>query len=529
MDILLVGPGLEDDTISQAARQISYLETQAFFAPHAILTVAGLTPARHRVTIHDEPLHGPVEPLLAQRHFDVIGVTLSTGQLRRTIAIGEHCRRQGLTSTLVTGGFGMGYVSEHLTQLFDVLFLGEVEDLWAGFLDDLERGEVRPVYQAETRPDMAKAVTPRWDLVAPDVPAYTATSVQTTRGCPFDCHFCEVITTYGRKPRTKTIEQVLHEVRLLEGLGARMVYLADDNLAGNRPYARKLLRELAQLNNGFEMPLSFITQLDLTVSKDEELLALLADANLVEVQIGIESSAEASLREMNKLQNLALDPVAAVRKIQSYGIMVLGHMIVGADADDAGVFERMRRFVIDAQLARHICHPLMAVPGSKMHEEWRRQGRVLRQSVEGFDRLDIVSNVVPKLMTRVELMEGLADYHEAIYAPAAYVERAVGFLRGIERLPRVKSGGLGDAWRMRKMLARTLKFYSFSVPAEDRRVFFRVLGETRKRSTQLMPNAVYMHTGYMIERARGKAVAAILRDQAQREREDPTLVVPLAV
>ncbi|HOI10426.1 MAG TPA: radical SAM protein, partial [Myxococcota bacterium] len=323
MRILLINPGGSEDILTRVVREIPFLDSGAFFAPHALTAVAAVTPPEHEVRIHDENLHGPVDPLLADGRFDVVGITLTTNQLRRTLAIVDACRAAGSDARVVVGGIGAGTMQGPLHERVDTLFWGEVEDTWPRFLADMAAGRPRAVYEQVAKPDMADTPAPRWDLIGPDITRYCAVSVQTARGCPFDCAFCDVIYTYGRKVRVKPIDRVLDEVRTLQRLRAKMVMFADDNFAANRPYVKELLRRLVAMNNAFPLPLQFMTQLDITIAEDEELLELLADANFVQVQIGVESTSEASLKDMNKHQNLRGDIVQAVRRIQSYGIVVM--------------------------------------------------------------------------------------------------------------------------------------------------------------------------------------------------------------
>lgn len=526
--ILLVNPGCSDDILARVMKEIPYLDSPAFFAPHAIAAVAAVTPAGHAVRIHDENLSGPVDVLLGREAFDVIGITLTTNQLRRTLAILDRCRTLGLASRLVVGGIGAGTMLERLTARVDTLFWGEVEDTWPEFLTDLAAGRPKAEYRRVAKPDMAKTPPPRWELIAADIPRYCLVSVQTARGCSFDCGFCDVIYTYGRKVRQKPIDRVLEEVRHVERLGAKTVMFADDNFSADRSYVKELLRRLAPLNNAFALPLGFITQLDITIAEDDELLELLADANFLEVQIGIESTSAASLKDMNKHQNLRNDILAAVRKIQSYGIVVMAHMIIGTDSDDAGAFERTARFLQEANITHHQCHPLVAPPGTRMWYDLKRQGRLIAFTDEMRDRLDITTNILPKQMTRVELMEGLADYWDRVHDPGDYTERALGFLQGIVRRPRVKAARLTELRRNLALMARTFAYFSFKVPANQRQAFFAVVKATRKVSPSLIPRLIFVHTGYLMDSKRARHAAAVAREQAAFEKANPAAIQVLS-
>lgn len=528
MRILLVNPGSRDDILTRVVREIPFLDSGAFFAPHALAAVAAVTPPGHDVRLHDENLHGPVDGLLASQPFDIVGITLTTNQMRRTLTIVDACRKVCAGARLVVGGIGAGTMQGRLHQQVDTLFWGEVEDTWPRFLADMAAGRPGAVYEQVAKPDMSRTPIPRWDLIGRDMPRYCAASVQTARGCPFDCAFCDVIYTYGRKVRVKPIDRVLDEVRQLERLGAKMVMFADDNFAANRPYVKELLRKLVPLNNGFRLPLGFLTQLDITIAEDDELLELLADANFLEVQIGIESTSPDSLRDMNKHQNLRGDIVQSVRKIQSYGIVVMAHMIIGTDSDDLGAFDRTARFLREAAVTHHQCHPLIAPPGTRMWYELKRQGRLIAFSDDMRDRLDITTNILPARMTRAELMEGMADYWDQVHDPQDYTRRALDFLHGIVRKPRVKQAVLADLWQNRKMITGSMTYFTRHVEPAHRKAFFDVLKETQRVSASLVPRMMYVHTGYRMDYLRARHAAAIARDQAALERANPGLVQVLS-
>lgn len=528
MRILLVNPGGSDDILTRVVREIPFLDSGAFFAPHALAAVAAVTPDGHDLRIHDENLHGPVDDRLAAEPFDVVGITLTTNQLRRTLAIIDACRGVRPDARIVVGGIGAGAMQARLHERVDTLFWGEVEDTWPTFLADLAAGRPKAVYEQVAKPDMARTPLPRWDLIAGDITRYCAASIQTARGCPFDCAFCDVIYTYGRKVRTKPVERVLDEVRLLQRLRAKMVMFADDNFTANRPYVKDLLRRLVALNNSFPLPLQFMTQLDITIAEDEELLELLADANFVQVQVGVESTSEDSLKDMNKHQNLRGDIVQAVRRIQSYGIVVMAHMIIGTDSDDASAFDRTAKFLQDAAITTHQCHPLIAPPGTKMWYDLKRQGRLIAFSDEMRDRLDITTNIVPARMTRAELMEGLADYWDRVHEPADYTRRALDFLQGIKRPPKVKQAVLTDLWQNRRMVTGSMAYYTRHVEPAHRKAFFDVLNATRKVSPSLVPRMMFVHTGWRMDCLRARHAAAVARDQAALERTTPDAVQVLS-
>jgi len=525
MRILLVAPGGYEDLLASVMREIPYLDSPAFFAPHALAAVAAVTPPEHEVRIHDENLRGPVDDLLSRESFDILGVTLTTNQLHRASEILDLAR--GRPVHRVIGGIGAGAMLPVLQSRAETLFLGEAEETWPRFLEDCRAGRPQPVYQTLVRPEMSRTPPPRWDLLGGDLTRYGAVSVQTARGCPFDCDFCDVLFTYGRRVRQKPLDRVLEEVALLERRGAKMVLFADDCFTADRAYVKELLRRLAPLNNSFRVPLGFLTQVDLTVADDEELLELLADANFQEVQVGVESTHPATLADLGKKQNLHRDAVEAVRRIQSYGISVMAHWIVGADSDDLSAFQRLRDFLREARVTHHHAHPLIAPPGTRLWYRLRRQGRIVTFTDEMRDRLDVATNVIPLRMSRLELMEGLADHWEGQEDPDFALERILGFLREVRRLPRVREARLASLWRDRGVMAKATAWYAWKAPKSFRKVFFATLEETRRKAPALMPRMMFVVTSWVMDVLRSRKAARLARLQIEFERSHPEAVYPL--
>lgn len=521
MKILLINPGTPDDIDSQITRGIPYLFAKTLFAPHAIAAVAALTPPEHDVSLHDEYTAGQVEPLFESTAFDIIGISVTSNQQKRSLQIARQSKLTSPKSLVVFGGIGVEHFINQEMAGIDVIFHGEAEETWPKFLEDFKNGTYQRIYKNVSKPDMAKTPAPRWELLSKDLSSYTAVLLQTTRGCPFDCSFCDVIYTFGRKLRSKTIEQVLEEVRRLSALKVKMIFIADDNFAGDKKYTKNLLKQLIPLNNSFKTPIEFITQIDITIANDEELLTLLADCNFQAVMIGIESVNEDSLKDYNKQQNLRFPIREAVQKIQAFGIVVLAHMIIGADSDDTTVFKRTADFIADTNIVHHLCHPLAAPPGTKMWYELKRAGRIIHTDNEEIaDKLDIISNIIPKQMTRVELFDGLADYWENIYDPEKFTRRALTFIDGIKYKPKIKEPGIGDLWILRKMLWRVFTFFMFDVDKKHKKAFFTILRATQKKGIYLLPKIIYIYTCYLVDYNRSMYDAKIARSYSVWEREN---------
>jgi radical SAM superfamily enzyme YgiQ (UPF0313 family) len=526
MKILLISPGKAGDIDNIIIREIPYLFAKAFFFFLSLASVAALTPREHDVIIHDEYMRGPVDNLIINEKYDIIGITVISNQLNRCLKLAELCRKHNPKALLVAGGIGIETIISKNNDIYDVVFHGEAEETWPRFLEDFKKGNYQKIYKNISKPDMTKTPIPRWDLISEDITSYNAVSVQTTRGCPFDCSFCDVIYTYGRKPRSKNIDQVIEEVKNLYALNVRAVFIADDNFTGNKEYAKELLRKLIELNNSFKLPLSFLTQLDINIARDDELLKLLADCNFFALMIGIESVNEDSLRDMNKKQNLNISISEAIKKIQSYGLVVLAHMIVGADSDDSSVFKKTEEFIMDAGIVFHYCHPLSAPPGTKMWYDLKRQGRIIAsEHIQTDDKLDIITNIIPKQLTRTELLDGLANYWDEVFDIDKFTMRAISFVKGIKYKAKVKSRGILTLWDYRKMMALVFKFFIFQVDKQHRKAFFKIMRSAGPRLTYLMPKIIYVYTFYMLDMKRSKHDAEIAREHSKWEKENPEMLV----
>jgi len=319
--ILLVSPRFDSEYIRSAGGSVDPRRRRNLMVPLHMATVAALTPDDVEVDIYDESILDEidVETKFASR-YDLIGVTGYIAHLPRARQIASICRQWGVP--VVIGGPGVTGSPDTCRGLFDVLLLGEAELTWPRFIREWQRGTHMKEYRQVDRPDLASSPPPRWHSVAPYMDRYLMGGVQTTRGCPYDCEFCDVIHLFGRKPRHKPIDCVIAEVAALERLGVRLIFMCDDDFIGDKKYTKELLRELIPVNNSFDQPLVFTTQLTITLAKDDELMALMADCNFSQVLVGVETPRAASLRETNKLQNLRGDLVTDVKKIQSYGISV---------------------------------------------------------------------------------------------------------------------------------------------------------------------------------------------------------------
>ncbi len=529
MRVLLVSPRSGDDYFSVALEQTPNLSSSsrgrstAPFPPYSLLTIGGLTPPQHEVHLHDEQVHGHVDAILARGEYDIVGISVMANQLKRTLQIAEACKARGI-GPVVAGGAGTVHLSKAVREALDVIFIGEAEYTWPRFLKDFELGQHRRVYRQVSKVDLADTPMPRWTLIADDLGCYWSGTVQTSRGCPHDCAFCDSIYIYGRRPRTRPLERVIAEIRMLAEMGVYGILIADDNFSADRPYVKRLLREIIALNNALEVPVGFVTQADLTIARDPELLELLADSNFVELSVGVESPRPEALRCINKNQNLGGDVAEAVRTIQSYGIPLLVTLIAGTDADDISVFESMRAFLKEANVTDHALWPLMAPGGTRLWYQLKRERRIVRLRGKAMDRLGVVTNIVPRQMSRVDFLDALADYWDSAYDPDAYAERAIAFLRSVRRQPKVKRPGFRSFWRHRKIMFHMMSFYLFRAPRCMRKALLRTLRVAWREARFMLPKIMLVQTNFAMGRARSLLITKLTRQHAREEREHPETV-----
>lgn len=434
--ILLINPRYEMETLRVVDEERLDVKTDCM--PLGLATVAALTPSGYQVAIWDEFIKGPIEKsgVDFKGNYDLVGLTSTRIMFLRTKGIGAFFREQGIPT--VIGGPGVSATPDRFRGFFDVLFIGESELTWPQFLKEWETGSYRAEYRQIEKPDIAASPMPRWELIAEDMSKYGMGMVQTTRGCPYDCEYCDVVYLYGRRQRHKPIERVIEEVKVLQRYGVSTIFFADDNFVGNHTYAKEVLTALIPVNNSFPKPIKFATQASIDTSRDEELLELLADANFWEICVGIESPNKEALKEMGKFNNLKGDLLQEIHKIMSYGVPVRGAFIGGFDSDDVDCFELQHEFVQKAFLPIVSVHMLNAPMGTRLWRRFREEGRVI-DIMKVSDRLTqrIISNTVPKHISRVQLMQAFRDVYLKIFSWESFKERLCGFVSIVKRPPAV--------------------------------------------------------------------------------------------
>jgi len=301
----------------------------------------------------------------------------------------------------------------------DVIFIGEAEDTWPQFLKEWQQGLHQYRYEQVEKTDMAKVPIPRYDLVK--FKEYAMGCVQTSRGCPFQCEFCDIIVIFGRKPRIKTPEMVVSEVDAQHKLGVRVIFLVDDNFIGNKKVAKVILRAIIEWQHSHGFPMAFFTEASLDLAEDDELMRLMAEAGMVAVFIGIESPDEEALRETKKFQNVrAGGLVERIKKVQQAGMEVYAGMIVGFDSDDETVFERQYAFLEKARIVGAMAGMLSAIPKTPLYDRLLAEGRLDNTAA---DDPNIATNVIPLKMSVETMRDGWLHLMIRLYEAENYFAR----------------------------------------------------------------------------------------------------------
>jgi radical SAM superfamily enzyme YgiQ (UPF0313 family) len=413
MKICLIAPK-NPESFWTFDRILPSLNKRCVFPNLSLPTVAGITPREHDVVLMDEN----VEDIDLDVDADIIGLTGYVIHRRRIFELAAEFRRRG--KFVVAGGPLASLCPEELRDKVDVVFIDEAEYTWPQFLKDYEAGCWKSEYRQDEKPSMHDSPLPRFDLLKID--QYRSMTIQFTRGCPFTCEFCDIIVMYGRRPRAKTIDQVMAEVHELHRLGTRNIFVVDDNFIGNKKEAKQLLNAMIVWQKERGYPIEFMTEVSLNVSQDEELLTLMRQANFTTIFIGIESPRAASLKETTKNQNLREDLLESVHRIQRAGLEVMAGMIVGFDNDDEAIFEEQFRFIQDARIPVSMTGMLNALPKTPLHKRLKEAGRLVAESVG--DQF-VLTNIVPKAMSSAELYAGYKALLERLYSHRNYRKRVM--------------------------------------------------------------------------------------------------------
>jgi radical SAM superfamily enzyme YgiQ (UPF0313 family) len=461
--------------------------------PLALPTLAALTPRAHDVSLCDEN----VEHVDLGAEADLVGITGYYIQRRRVYELADAFRARG-KRVAIGGPLVEASTIDEVARHADHVFQGEAEYTWPRFVSELVLGHPAARYVQRELVDMRDSPPPRYDLLRRG--AYSTATIETSRGCPMACEFCEIPSRLGQKARSKSLEQVMAEVRAHHALGADSIFFIDDHFVGNRGHTKRLLEELARFVRSIDYGMYFTCQFTINLARDREMLELLYAANFRRVFVGIETPRKASLLSVKKKQNVVGDLVENVRILQSYNIMVWAGMVVGFDTDDPAIFDEQQAFLEEAGIPVVMSGLLQAIPGTPLHARVAREGRLRDTEMAGvrgtYDAL-LVSNIAPRGMSDAELVSGYQRMLRELYDYEPFSARLLASLRRGERTV-AKPKRSSPSPKKLAILARMVRFYLASRDAARRRMFLRVVGETLRHrpeeiETALMHLVVYKH------------------------------------
>lgn len=471
MNALLIYPEVPD-TFWSFRHALKFIRKRAAHPPLGLLTVAAMLPADWQVRLVDANVTELTDADLAWADVALVGgTTLQRDAARAVLA---RCNAAGVRT--VAGGPLFSTEPDAFPQA-DHLVLNEAEVTLPRFLADFARGRARRVYSSPELAELSDSPVPRWDLV--DLDAYASTSVQYSRGCPYDCDFCSVTALLGRVPRTKSPAQITAELDTLWEAGWRdRVFFVDDNLIGHRKkLEQELLPALATWRRSHRGT-GFFTQASINMADDDELMRSMVAAGFDTVFVGIETPDDDSLAECGKHQNLTRDLVADVKRIQRAGMQVQAGFIVGFDHDTPSVFQRQIDFIQNSGIVTAMVGMLQAPVGTRLYERLKGEGRLIGEP--SGDNVLGCTNVQP-CMGMETLRAGYRDLMRSIYRPDNYYRRIRTFLREYRR-PR--PGGypiprLG-ALRVRRgdLAAFARSVYQLGLRRGERLQYWKLLGWT---------------------------------------------------
>lgn len=378
------------------------------FVRLSLPTIAALTPPDWDVEILDSR----VTPIDFDTKVDLVGITSFSAEIEDAYRIADGFREKGVR--VVMGGIHVSAMPEEALGHVDSVVVGEAEPVWKGLLEDFENSTLKEVYRGERLADLRGMPTPRRDLLDRDLYVACFNTLQATRGCPFDCEYCNVTAFFGKSFRTRPVEEVVAEIK---GFDTRDFVFLDDNIAGKPPYARELFKALIPLKR------TWGAQTTVNLAKNEELLELYAKSGGKYAFIGFESLSEANLEEMNKSWNSPEGYKECIRTIHKAGVNVIGSFVFGLDEDGPSVFRNTLEFVQETGIDAAHFNILTPLPGTKLRAKLEKDGRITDNDWTKYHLGEVVFE--PRGMTVEELQDGYWWLWHKYYSMGSIIKRVL--------------------------------------------------------------------------------------------------------
>ena len=476
MNVLLVYPKYPD-TYWSFSHALKFISKKAAYPPLGLITVSALLPKNWNRKLVDLNIESLYEQDLLWA--DYVMISAMSVQSKSANEIIARCKK--INKKIIAGG--PLFTAEHENySMVDHLILNEAEITLQPFLDDLNNGIPKKIYTSENFADMKETPIPDYSLL--NISDYASLSIQYTRGCPFNCDFCDITALFGKKVRAKTTEQIIAELNNLNELGfAGSLFFVDDNFIGNRRVLKTdLLPAIINWMVENNHPFHFLTEASVNLADDEELMQMMVKAGFAKVFVGIETPDEASLAECSKTQNNNRDLMEAIQKIQSFGMEVSAGFIVGFDNDTSTIFQRQIDFIQKSGIISAMVGLLNAPKKTRLYERLQKEGRIL-DDFDG-DNTNFALNFAP-IMKKEELLEGYQKILDGIYSCQPYFERVKKFLMDFE--PKVQNQ---TKVNLQKIKALMRSIVILGVVDEGRKYFWKLFFWSLFKKPKVFPLAI---------------------------------------
>ena len=474
MKILLVYPQYPD-TFWSFSHALKFISKKSAYPPLGLLTVAAMLPGEWEKKLVDMNVTSLNDEDLKWADY----VFISAMVVQRTSVKEVISRCKKFNTKTVAGGplFTTGYEE---FEGVDHFVLDEAEITLPLFLQDMEKGNVQHIYTSKERPDITQTPIPLWSLI--NMEKYASMNIQYSRGCPYNCEFCDIIILNGHKPRTKSKEQVLAELDALRNRNWQgSVFIVDDNFIGNKKKLKlEILPAIIEWTRMRKHSFPLFTEVSINLADDEELMQLMAEAGFGRVFVGIETPNEESLAECNKFANKNRDLVASVKKIQNYGLEVQGGFIVGFDSDPLSIFRSQINFIQKSGIVTAMVGLLNAPRGTRLYHRLEKENRLLKD-MSG-DNMDFSINFVPK-MNYETLIDGYKHILNTIYAPKQFYERIRIFLKEFNS----QKSQRGRQFRSYHIRGFVKSMWSLGIKENGRRYYWRFFVSTLFKHPRSFP------------------------------------------
>ncbi|MFH1115531.1 MAG: B12-binding domain-containing radical SAM protein [Pseudomonadota bacterium] len=416
MNVLLVSPEFPPSYWS-FENACGLMGCKALCPPHGLITVAALLPDDWELRLVDLAVRALTEDDWIWA--DLVMISAMVLQREGVLRVVSQAKQHGKT-VVIGGPYPSSLPDELVDAGCDFVVKGEGENTVPLLLKALEEGVGGGVIEVDEKPEMSTCAVPRYDLLS--LEDYIVLPVQTSRGCPFNCEFCDIIRLFGRTPRYKSPEQVIEEIETIHRLGwKREVFITDDNFIGNKQRARAILAKLTPWMERQGKPFSFWTQASVNLGQDLELVDLMTEANFNTVFVGTESPDEDVLRLTRKYQNITNPLAESLNNIRENGLTVVASFIIGFDGEKPGVGDRICSFVDLTSIPLVMLNTLQAAPNTALWDRLTGEGRILQDLTTG-QSTGARLNYVPTRPEREILDEYLRAW-EYLYDPERYLER----------------------------------------------------------------------------------------------------------